>query len=88
MMEPISVAVAAFGAIKAGVSAGKELHSLGKQVGQLFDAIDELHTEIEVSAEEIAKQALQHIHTDFDPGKICHSGTIFQKSSFRRHRRT
>ena len=42
MMEPISVAVAAFGAIKAGVSAGKELHSLGKQVGQLFDAIDEV----------------------------------------------
>ncbi len=41
-MEPISVAVAAFGAIKAGVNAGKELHSLGKQVGQLFDAIDEV----------------------------------------------
>ena len=39
-MEPISVAVAAFGAIKAGVSAGKEMTSLAKDIGRMFDAID------------------------------------------------
>lgn len=39
-MEPISAAIAAFSAIKAGVSAGKEITSLAKDVGALFDGID------------------------------------------------
>jgi hypothetical protein len=40
-MEPISAAVAAFTALKAGVAAGREIASLGKQIGTLFDAIDQ-----------------------------------------------
>ena len=39
-MEPITTAMAAFSAIKAGVSAGREIASLGKEIGSLFDAID------------------------------------------------
>jgi hypothetical protein len=39
-VEPISAAIAAFSAIKAGVSAGKEITSLAKDVGTLFDGID------------------------------------------------
>tara|TARA_X000001036_G_scaffold405414_1_gene413404 strand:- start:228 stop:677 length:450 start_codon:yes stop_codon:yes gene_type:complete len=40
-MEPISLAVSALGAIKAGISAGKELHSLTKPLAKLFDGIDD-----------------------------------------------
>lgn len=40
-MDPVTVMMGAFSAIKAGVSAGKEIHDLGKQIGTLFDAIDE-----------------------------------------------
>ena len=39
-MEPISIALTAFSAIKAGVAAGKEIHSLASDIGQLWDAID------------------------------------------------
>ena len=31
---------------------------------RLLDALDELNTELEVSSEEIAEQALQHIHAN------------------------
>lgn len=41
-MEPISLALTAYSAIKAGVSAGKEIHSLAKDIGQLWDAIDDI----------------------------------------------
>ena len=42
-MEPISVAMAAVAAIKSGVSLGKDISSLGKEVGQLWGAIDEIN---------------------------------------------
>ena len=42
-MEPISTAVAAFGAVKAGLTAGKELHSLAKELGKMCDACDEVN---------------------------------------------
>jgi len=38
--DPISIAVASFGAIKAGVAAGKEIQSLAKDIGSLWDSID------------------------------------------------
>ena len=40
-MEPISAAMAAFSVVSAGVKAGKDLASLGKPLGKLFDGIDE-----------------------------------------------
>ena len=32
--------MAAFTAVKSGIAMGKEIHSLGKELGSLFDAID------------------------------------------------
>jgi len=44
-VEPITTAVAAFGALKAGISAGKEVTSLAKEIGALWNSIDEItHT--------------------------------------------
>ena len=40
MVDPLSIAVASFSAIKAGVSAGKEIQSLAKDIGSLWDSID------------------------------------------------
>lgn len=39
-MEPISLALSAVAAIKTGVQMGKDITSLGKEVGQLWGAID------------------------------------------------
>jgi len=39
-MEPISAALLAFGAIKKGISMGKELHSMSKDINNLFSFID------------------------------------------------
>lgn len=44
-MDPLSVAMASFSAIKAGVAAGKEIHSLAKDIGQLWGAIDEIKSD-------------------------------------------
>lgn len=41
-MDPITIAMASFSAIKAGVSAGKEITSLAKDIGSLFEAIDQV----------------------------------------------
>ena len=40
-MEPISAAMAAFSVVSAGVKAGKDIASLAKPLGKLFDGIDE-----------------------------------------------
>ena len=42
-MEPVSI-VAAFSAVKAGISAGQELVNLVKPLAKLFDSIDEAKT--------------------------------------------
>jgi len=42
-MEPVTAAVAAFSALKAGVSAGKEITSLAKEIGTLWNSIDEIN---------------------------------------------
>ena len=39
-MEPITACMAAFSAVKAGVAAGKEIHSLFSDVGKLWDSIE------------------------------------------------
>lgn len=39
-MEPISTAIAAFGAIKAGISAGKEITSMAKDLGSMWDSCE------------------------------------------------
>jgi len=41
-MEPVTAAVAAFSALKAGVAAGKEITSLAKEIGTLWNSIDEI----------------------------------------------
>ena len=41
-MEPISVAVAAFAAIKSGVKLGKDAHSMMGDIGKMWGAIDEV----------------------------------------------
>ena len=38
-MEPISAALLAFGAIKKGISMGKELHTMGKDINNLTNEI-------------------------------------------------
>ena len=40
-MEPISTAMAAFSVVSAGIKAGRDLGSLAKPLGQLFDGIDD-----------------------------------------------
>ena len=40
-MDPISIAAASFAAIKAGVTAGREIQELGKEIGKLWGAIDQ-----------------------------------------------
>lgn len=42
-MEPVTAAVAAFSALKAGVAAGKEITSLAKEIGTLWNSIDEIN---------------------------------------------
>ena len=42
-MEPISVAMAAVAAIKSGVTLGKDISSLGSEIGKLWGAIDEIN---------------------------------------------
>tara|TARA_E500000081_G_scaffold152836_1_gene185877 strand:- start:413 stop:871 length:459 start_codon:yes stop_codon:yes gene_type:complete len=44
-MEPITVLMGSFTAIKAGVSAGREMTSLAKDIGKLFDAIDDIRND-------------------------------------------
>ena len=44
-MEPISIAVGAFTALKSGIAAGKELHSMGKDLAKLWQAIDDVKAE-------------------------------------------
>jgi Skp family chaperone for outer membrane proteins len=44
-MEPITVLMGSFTAIKAGVSAGREITTLAKDVGKLFDAIDDIRND-------------------------------------------
>jgi len=41
MPDPLSTAVAAFTAIKAGVSAGRQIQDLAKDIGKLWDGIDQ-----------------------------------------------
>ena len=41
-MEPISVALSAVAAIKTGVQMGKDISQLGREVGKLWGAIDEV----------------------------------------------
>jgi len=40
MPDPLSTALAAFSAIKAGVAAGRQIQDLAKDVGKLWDGID------------------------------------------------
>jgi len=44
-MEPISVAVAAFAAIKSGVKLGKDAQSMMADIGKMWGAIDEVRGE-------------------------------------------
>ncbi len=44
-MEPISVAVAAFAAIKSGVKLGKDAQSMMQDIGKMWGAIDEVRGE-------------------------------------------
>lgn len=44
-MEPISVAVAAFAAIKSGVKLGKDAQSMMSDIGKMWCAIDEVRGE-------------------------------------------
>lgn len=42
-MEPISAAMAAVAAIKTGIKLGKDISSMGRDVGKLWGAIDEVN---------------------------------------------
>ena len=45
MAEPITICIAAFTAIKTAVSAGREIQSLGSDIGKLFDGIDAIRSD-------------------------------------------
>lgn len=60
-MEPISVALAAVAAIKSGVQMGKDISTLGKEVGQLWGAIDQVknaHSKKKSSRGSVEEEAL------------------------------
>ena len=65
MVDPISICVASYSAIKAGIAAGRELQDLGSHIGKMWGAIDELkkgHTKaknsiLNMSVEEEAMQS-------------------------------
>ena len=42
MPEPITIAMASFAAVKAGVSGAKSIAELGKDLGTLWQAIDDV----------------------------------------------
>jgi CHASE3 domain sensor protein len=44
-MDPITIAVGAFTALKSGINAGKEIHSMGKDLARLWHAIDDVEAE-------------------------------------------
>ena len=45
MAEPLTICLAAFTAIKSAVSAGREIQSLGSDIGKLFDGIDAIRND-------------------------------------------
>ena len=45
MAEPLTLCIAAFTAIKSAVSAGREIQSLGSDIGKLFDGIDAIRND-------------------------------------------
>ena len=42
MPDPVTIMMASFAAVKAGVAGAKSLHELGKDMGSLFSAIDDI----------------------------------------------
>jgi len=44
-MEPISAAIAAFGAVKAGIEAGREISSLAAPLAKMWDSCDEVRAQ-------------------------------------------
>ena len=44
-MDPITIVVGAFTALKSGINAGKELHSMGQDLAKLWHAIDDVDAE-------------------------------------------
>ena len=61
-MEPISVAVAAFAAIKSGVKLGKDAHSMMGDIGKMWGAIDEVrdgHKKKKKSSKSVNEEALE-----------------------------
>jgi len=60
-MDPITIAMTSFTALKAGIKAGKELHSLIGDVGKMWDAIDSInkdHSKTKVSKLGVNEEAL------------------------------
>lgn len=45
MPDPVTIMMASFAAVKAGVAGAKSLHELGKDMGFLFSAIDDIKAE-------------------------------------------
>jgi len=61
-VEPISVAVAAFAAIKSGVKLGKDAHSMMGDIGKMWGAIDEVrdgHKKKKKSLKSVNEEALE-----------------------------
>tara|TARA_R100001594_G_scaffold109984_2_gene144707 strand:+ start:95 stop:556 length:462 start_codon:yes stop_codon:yes gene_type:complete len=44
-MDPITIAAASFAAIRSGVAAGREIQELGKDIGKLWGAIDQVRAD-------------------------------------------
>ena len=44
-MEPVTILMSSFAAIKGGVAAGREITGLAKDIGKLFDSIDDIRND-------------------------------------------
>lgn len=44
-MEPLTILMSSFAAIKGGVAAGREMTGLAKEIGKLFDSIDDIRND-------------------------------------------
>lgn len=49
-MDPITIAIGSFTAIKTAVKAGKDIHALGKDLGKMWSAIDDAKNTHEAAA--------------------------------------
>ena len=59
MPDPVTIMMASFAAVRAGVAGAKSLHELGKDMGSLFSAIDDIKAEAKGAKKTGGSNAMQ-----------------------------